>query len=248
MNNKQTKVSIHILYHLYYKDSINELDALNHLLEDNSKNLSINLNHDIKNIASFSKKIKEKHPKANIITTPNIGKDVGGKLALINNYLKLGVKSSYLLLLHDKKSPQTLNGQEWNNQLLKITKPENTSKIFSLFENNKEAGIICAQNYISNEYNKQTKEFNTTNNELLMHYIKKFDIKINDYSFVAGNMFWIRSAIYEKFFSENDPLELRSYLEKGNVLDNTKGTHSHSLERIFSWIATNNGYTIKQLN
>jgi len=41
-----------------------------------------------------------------IINTPNIGKDIAGKLSIINRYLKSNKKYDFLILVHDKRSPQ----------------------------------------------------------------------------------------------------------------------------------------------
>ena len=39
-------------------------------------------------------------------------------------------------------------------------------------------------------------------------------------------------------------MEIRSELEKGNVMDNELGTNTHSLERVFSWISESQGFKI----
>lgn len=240
-------IKIHILYHLYYEESLPNLDSLYNFFDEDSITLSINLNQDITSLKEVSGRIRNKYPKANIITSPNIGKDVGGKLALMDFHLKMNIHSDYILLLHDKKSPQSINGQQWNNDLLKITDKKNLNHIFKLFKTNTDVGIICSKECISNEYKEQTNDFETTNNEILKNYINKFNLKVKDYSFVAGNMFWIRSSILEDFFTQNNPIEIRSELEKGNVLDNLNGTSTHSLERVFSWLASSQGYQITSI-
>jgi lipopolysaccharide biosynthesis protein len=191
----------------------------------------------------ISDKIKEQFPFAIIISSTNIGKDVGPKLALIDLYLKSKQESEYLIMLQDKISPHLINGEKWKNDLLRIIEPKSIDKIIKLFEKDPNLGIIGSSECISNEY--QNGNFNSTNNSILKKYLKQFDLYPADYSFVAGNMFWIRSSIYKRFFNKYNPLVIRRDLEKGNVMDNEFGTNTHSLERIFSWISSNQGYTIK---
>lgn len=237
----------HILYHLYYKESIDRLSALDHLLNDELVYLSINLNQDIDGVLELSEEIKLRYPTAIVIVTPNLGKDIGGKLALMDNYLTNEINSDYILLLHDKKSPQTLNGEKWDNDLKRITKKENLKEVFNLFEQNPTVGIVCSNGCISNEYNELTQDFNTTNNLILKSYKKQFNLNLKDFSFVAGTMFWVKSSIFVEFFTKYTPLNIRSGLEQGNVLDNIEGTKTHSLERVLSWLVTSRGYKIKEV-
>lgn len=237
-------VSITVFIHLYYENGFNVIsDRLNNLSSYNV-NLLVNISADNAKKTELAYTINEQYPNSIIISSPNTGKDIGGKLALMDLYLATNQQSEYILLLHDKDSPQVLYNEKWRDNLMKIAEKENINKILTLFEHNPAVGIICSSNHISNEYDKLKNEFKTTNNQILKNYINKFQFNIKDYSFVAGNMFWVRSCIYKDFFEKHNPLELRSELEKENVLDNEKGTKTHSLERVFSWLATNQGYTI----
>jgi lipopolysaccharide biosynthesis protein len=189
--------------------------------------------------------IRNDFPGAFIISTPNIGKDVGGKLALMELYLKLDVKSEFLILLHDKKSPELLNGRQWRDELLKITEAEHVPGIIKMFSEELDTGLIGAAEHISNEYKVESGNFASHNDQLLKKYIAGFGLKNKDYMFLAGNMFWVRSLIFEAFFRKHSPLVIRTQLEKGNMSDVSIGTHTHSLERIFSWIALDQGYKVK---
>ncbi|MEI7596457.1 MAG: rhamnan synthesis F family protein [Bacteroidota bacterium] len=235
---------IAILLHIYHLVEIDSI--LDKIINTNSndKHLLINIDNQNSNKNSFYQKYVNIRSNTTYINTPNQGKDIGAKLALIDYYLKTNQKSDYLLLLHDKKSPQVIFGDEWNKRLLRIIDKENINIILNIFEKNPEVGIICSSECISNEFDKEKDIFNTTNNLILKDYIKRFNFKLFDYSFVAGTMFWVRSSIFEEFFSKYNPLEIRSELEKGNVMDNDAGTKTHSLERVFSWIATSQGYKI----
>jgi hypothetical protein len=88
------------------------------------------------------------------------------------------------------------------------------------------------------------KKFKSTNGDFLEEYIQRMNLNLKDYSFIAGNIFWIRASIYEAFFKEHPPMKLRSELEKGNVMDSHIGTRTHALERVFGWIALSEGFSI----
>ncbi len=68
--------------------------------------------------------------------------------------------------------------------------------------------------------------------------------KLTDHRFVAGAMFWIRSSIIQNFFSTHSALSCREMLEEGNFTDQYEGTYTHSWERIFCFLANDQGYTI----
>ena len=79
---------------------------------------------------------------------------------------------------------------------------------------------------------------NYFNHDLMEYYCKKFELlEIKSTEFIAGTMFWVRSTIYEDFFSRFDPLAIRD-----QVLQNYE--IAHIMERIFGYIITNYGYSI----
>jgi lipopolysaccharide biosynthesis protein len=238
---KLSNSKIGVLFHKYYPES--DLFFFNKENYLDQCCFYCNIAESSESLNTFNL-IKENYTNSVIITSPNIGKDIGGKLALISTYLQLKEKCDYFLLLHDKSSQHLVYGKKWRDDLYTIATKDNTFRIIEIFEKTPNVGIICSSECISNEYDEEKDEFKTTNNLILKDYIKRFNFKLDDYSFVAGNMFWVRSSIYEEFFALHNPMELRSELEKGNVMDNETGTKTHSLERIFSWIATNQGYKI----
>lgn len=177
--------------------------------------------------------------------SPNIGKDIGGKLALINHCLLSDVQCDYFVLVHDKRSPHTSLGDEWRKKLMKIIEPENIELIKKILDENPKVGIVCAKEFIVNEYNSKTKNFECTSNDILKKLIEEYNLKLENFDFVGGTMFWVRAEIYRNFFERHNPLKIRETLESGNVLDHQYGTHTHAWERMLSWIVTHAGFTIK---
>ncbi len=173
-----------------------------------------------------------------------MGKDIGGKLMLIEIYLRLGIQSDYIVFLHDKKSLHSSTGSFWKNELFRIIDEKTVDKIMLIFQNQNSTGIIGPSKFIRNEWNSKGNYFSTTNSDILLTLLDSYRFKIRDYSFVAGTMFWVRSEIFQQFFLENSISKIRESLEKGNVMDSEKGSITHSWERMLSWIAIEKGYKL----
>lgn len=188
--------------------------------------------------------IRNNFPGAIIIYAPNHGRDIGGKLACIDVALKLKIPSDLTLIIHDKQSPHTPTGLAWRNELYRIIEKKELPDIFSKFKNSEKTGIVGSHKFLMNEYDFSTQQFDSFSNEILKELISEMTLRLTDYNFIAGNIFWIRSELVTRFFSEHSPLKIRSRLEHGNVLDFHKGTYIHSWERIFSWLANVHGFEI----
>jgi lipopolysaccharide biosynthesis protein len=197
---------------------------------------------DTPNIVSA---IKSEFPHAFVITTPNKGKDIGGKLALIDFFIKTNQQAEFIIFLHDKISPHSITGERWRNKLFSIIDPEKIKIILKEFKNNSKLGIIGAKDFIKNEFDEKKKQMDTTNSKKIEELLKKFHLTVNSYIFIAGTMFWIRSEIIKKFFSVYPALECRAMLEDGDSSDQHEGRYTHTWERIFCWLANDQGYSLK---
>lgn len=233
-----------ILLHIYYKDSWKSYFKEKFIaIKDKPFLLLVNLSIDMEDKSIVIEEIKKDFPGTLIIETPNIGKDIGGKLALIDLFLRMGLEAEYLVLLHDKKSPQAITGDRWRDSLLKIITPPVIDSIGRSFSKDDRLGIAGAKEFIMDEYSKENRSRN--NGEIASGLAKSYDIETSDHRFIAGTMFWIRASLFKTFFTTNPPLECRRRLEAGNVMDTENGSITHSWERLFCWIATARGYKIK---
>lgn len=174
----------------------------------------------------------------------NKGKDIGGKLVLMDAYLKLGVKSDYLLFVHDKQSLHQHNGQQWGADLLRIVEKESQQKALEIFAKNPSVGIVASANAIRNEWDNEQKRNAYTNSNFIQKLKAQYHIQPPHLQFVAGTMFWVRAALLQNFFTKYEPLAIRATLEEGNVLDD-RPTTTHAWERLLCWIVTSQGYQIK---
>jgi lipopolysaccharide biosynthesis protein len=187
---------------------------------------------------------KEKLKNVKILQTPDKGRDIGAKLFLISLLLELKIESDYTLIIHDKKSPHLEYGTIWRNELTKIVTPRYMEKIFEAFLMNPEIGVVSSTKYIQNEYLGNSDSFACISSDQIKILLRKYKIKLSNYDFVAGNIFWIRTELLKSFFKDRDIFQIRADLEGGNALDFNAGTYTHSWERIMSWIATSQGYKI----
>ncbi len=194
--------------------------------------------------AELISSIRNDFPEAFIITTTNKGRDIGGKLALTDFFMKAELQSDHIIFLHDKQSHHWFAGELWRQKLFEIIEPGKIKTILETYRNDPKTGIIGAREFIRDEYDKKTNEFKTINNIKIKKLISTYDLQLTDHHFVAGAMFWVRSSIIKKFFSIHSALSCREMLEEGNFTDQYEGTYTHSWERIFCFLANDQGYTI----
>lgn len=232
------KIKVALFVHIYYQDSWESFicEQINKI-KGSEIIYFFNLCNSL-DIPELTASIKKSLPDAYIIATPNKGKDVGGKLALMDLYLLTGVATDFIIFLHDKKSPHSLYGDRWREKLFKIIRPEYVKKITAMFGKEPSVGIIGAKEFILNESVIRGNEVEAVNRRKTEQLAAKYNIHTKDFRFIGGTMFWVRSIIYIDFFKQFAPLECRKLLEQGNVMDMELGTYTHSWERLFCHIAT----------
>lgn len=198
---------------------------------------------NIVNTSPFDLEAFRAYPNLTLIRSSNVGKDIGGKLALIDALLQHDDDSKYWIFLHDKNSPHTATGQFWRESLFSIIDIRHKETILKKLESG-DTAMVTHKNFINNEWDREKGCFDTRNNEILLQLMEQYSVKPQSYDFAAGTMFWARSEALRTFFSKHSPLSIRATLERGNVLDNTMGTHAHSWERMLSWIVLENNKKI----
>lgn len=235
-----------LLVHIYYQDSWDRIfkqQLIN--LKSFSPIVMINLCITTEGNKEVIKNIKEDFPESFIITTPNKGKDIGGKMALVDLFLSTGQSADFIVFLHDKVSPHSITGERWRNKLFNIIRPDQIRKIIKEFHLNPKLGIVGSRDFLRNEFDEKNMMMDTRNSSKIEELLQRYDLKISDHTFIQGMMFWIRTEIIMKFFSRNLPLNCREQLEEADSTDQHEGTYTHSWERIFCWLANDQHYTLK---
>jgi len=222
---------ISILLHLYYPESVKTVlpKLTPEFLQGNR--LYINLVNSV----PFDESAFEKYENLTLIKSPNIGKDIGGKLVLIDSILHQNDDNEYWVFLHDKNSPHTTTGKFWRDSLFTIVDMKNKNTILNHFQNS-DISVVTHKLFVRNEWLEKEKRFDTINNDIIKQLMEKYAIKPSSFEFAAGTMFWAKSKPLKEFFTKHNPLRIRETIEKGNVLDHHAGTHAHSWERLLSWI------------
>src|SRR5258706_8034304 len=151
-----------LLIHIYYHDSWEQIFKKQvKALENFSPVIMINLCMDLQGNRIIINAIKQDFPSAFIITTPNKGKDIGGKLALISMFMTTEQKADYIVFLHDKISPHSITGDRWREKLFSIIDPGKIKDILNEFDTNSVTGVIGARDFIKNEFDEKNKEWET---------------------------------------------------------------------------------------
>ncbi|MFC0773726.1 rhamnan synthesis F family protein [Terrimonas alba] len=218
------------LYYNFVGDSIYNIDTSLSDLND----IRQNINSPFLNEINFRR-------------ASNKGKDIGGKLILLDACLRNSTNSEFIIFLHDKKSPYKVHNREWEQRLYRIIEPDFVEKTLAIFEENPKTGIVASQGTLQNEYDYNKNSFISNNRKELNQLKEVYNITITDHRYVAGTMFWVRTLPLLTFFRKHVPLDIRKRLEEGNVLDEEYGTYTHSWERMLSWIISNQGYDLKEL-
>lgn len=230
--------TISVIAHVYYPGSWTLIKEKCEGILVNSENLLISSCYD-----DVIREIDEE--KAVIFKVSNLGKDIGGKLISLKYYLEFCNKTDLVVFLHDKISPQTLNSTYWFDKLYEIFAPAKFRKVLSIFQKEENVGMIGSKKFLNNEYIKPAGRFDTNNNEIMLSLVKQYNIQTQEYDFIAGSIFIVRSPLYENFFGIVNPLEVRAMLEPGNVLDISNGTYTHTWERLLSFIVSSQNYKVK---
>lgn len=236
--------TISVICHLFYPEIANQLVQKLEVLSGDRTRFFINIQGGALEDVGLEKEIRAGLKNVHIMTAPEKGRDIGSKLLLIDLLLRLNVESDYTLIIHDKNSPHLENSQSWREELFKIIHPKYLKRVFEEFEKNLNVGVIGSQKYIQNEYDEESRTFLTKCDKQLQDSLKRHKISVTNYDFVAGNIFWIRTQLLKSFFESRPIMEIRTDLESGNQLDFRNGTYVHSWERIMSWIASSQNYSI----
>ena len=238
------KYKLSVVCHLFYPLIAQKLITNLKFFDKESTAFFFNVQNNSIEKSELIDDIRRKFPDARVISSSSKGRDIGAKLLLIDLMVSLNVSSDYTLIIHDKKSPHLEDGDSWRDELFKIVHPKYVDSVFHIFQANPEVGIVGSAKYIENEYDQKSDTFLCSNNLQIKQQLRKYAVITNDYNFVAGNTFWIRTDLLRNFFKSRPIIEIREGLENGNALDFYKGTNIHAWERIMSWIATSQGYKI----
>lgn len=229
------KQTAHIIFHCFYPDFSKDLEIISQLQEQ------FNLRVYINNISnrSIDRNQFAYLQQALVYRLPNLGKDLLSKLFFLQHILaqKQYTKDDLVLFLHDKKSPQAMNGKEWKQKLFKITEPQYLRSIKEQLR--RAPGLACSKESWMSASDLTSRQLMTHNAKQVNEIAHQLQLAIKDQSFVGGTMFWANLFYFEKIATHLDISQLMLQLEEGNVLDLQNGSYTHAWERILSYLVTN---------
>jgi lipopolysaccharide biosynthesis protein len=233
-------IAVHV--HLFYTDMWDELSVQLNNIKDTPYHLYVTLTNED---SVLIKKIKQFHPASNVFIVPNMGYDIGPFIEFLN---KINLDEySYILKLHSKRPT---NGPDTKIKHLPITRYYwkvllsealiGSEKIWqnniNQFEKNSQLGMIGSPHLI--------KKIDNCDKPLLPELEKqlnRLNLNIpNNFSFIAGTMFIVRSQLL-KVIQNNYSIEDFQTTD-GAVKD---GTFAHVFERLFGAIIIAQDHTIK---
>lgn len=213
--------------HLYHHHLWGEIsDSISRIKTD--KQVYVNLTND-KPYEQITKDIKARFPHAKILVSPNQGKDIGGNLRLIGQWMEDGSPGNIILLCHTKNK-----NDHWRRELLA---PLFTNYIPYLFKNNSTIGMLGHKSWL---YHRN----DDINSVIYNDYCKRFGFQDTSMHFIAGTMFAVRSDIFKKFFSQFNATALANELEPGDIYEPSK---THAWERLYGGIVRHYNYFIKSI-
>ena len=224
----QAAVVVHLFYTEMWPDFIRQLKHLN------AHQFDLFITLPVQN-ADFASTIQRDFASAQVVSTPNRGRDVLPFIKLAAVLDQLGYQ--YVLKLHSKKSTHRTDGNEWLSQITSSLLPADSrvmDKIINTLESSTTGIIGPQEQYLSLPVNYEANRRHIL--AILARILgsqaaQQIDEHRDEYGFFAGTMFWAR-------FDAIRPVLLQGFAAR--VFEPEQGqidaTFAHALERVFCLI------------
>lgn len=226
MSNKKVLVHLHLYYH-------NQLDFMLSRLKnicDCNWDLYVTVCEENQKSVEKLRKLK---PDVHIIQVENLGYDVWPfiqvlRMVNIDDY-------DYVLKLHTKaKYGFPVKTYNWRNSLIDcmLISKKQFRKMFSLFEEDCSIGFAGRSVYWMAFSGLVPEE-----QYMLNRMMKRLNLKYTENSYLSGTIFFARMSIFKSVIDSDISAKDFSAVSKTS----SKATNAHVLERVFSFLASNNG-------
>ena len=232
-------IAVHL--HLYYTDMWQELSEQLKNLETTSYDLFVTL---VEGNPSLEQKIKEFHPSSTIWIVENMGYDIGPFMEFLN---RINLDDyDYILKLHSKHPTNgavtkfnrwPVSRRYWKILLSEalIGSPKIWQRNLLAFAQNEKLGMIGSPALI-----KRRDHTDEPFMPVLQDNLKKIGLPPqNNFYFVAGTMFIVRSSLFKVLQNHYRIYDFQP--TDGQVRN---GTLAHIFERLFGAVVYAQGYTI----
>lgn len=226
------KARFAIVLHLYHMDLIESIHGyMRNLIADHDVFVSVKSLADRRLAVRF---FEEHHVRAFVFVHPNIGRDVGPFVSLLNS----GLLDRYdaVCKIHSKKSVYHGAGGQWRDELMKslLGSSHTVLKILQAFKQEPGCGIIGPEHaYVCNA------RFWGGNEERLRRLAAETGIDDSRIrlGFFAGTMFWFRPAALQALRDRS--IALAEFDPEAGQFD---ATLAHVIERLFVLWVEQAGY------
>ena len=224
--------------------SLNRLDSISKLLTSNKLDIDISVAIHHQDTPDLNKFLDRYHNRIkNIRFHQNYGVDIAPFLNQI--YHLDPIEYPYFIKLHSKESFWGSKFHvDWGTVLVDTFIGNNFNLHMNLNKlQNKHIGMI-SHNFLK----LNDRELNNNHKINFLCGILGIDYQaVGKGTFAAGSMFMSKTQIFQKYFNDQykiiDAL-LSNEIGKVNDVNQKNGTYSHSLERIFGYIVTNENLKI----
>lgn len=229
-----------IVLHLHYDDLFEEMrESLSNAADSD---IFITLRRDAPGAVAES--VLHAFPNAYLAYFRNRGRDIQPFLQIFPVLLNEGYEA--VCKVHSKKSPHRHDGDTLRDNALKglLESPEYVRQIVQRFEENPELGLLAPAGSLLDlgELNRNILNRNWLD-QLLPKLGMQSQVGRYDTVFPAGSMFWFRPRAFRALVD----LALGSD-EFEDELGQIDGTLAHAIERLFAAVASQAGYTVKEID
>ena len=241
--NNSIEMPIAAIIHIYYEDQIKKIIAY---CRNFPKGTDFYVTTDSKiKRQRIEAAFCEYGLKATIKVRPNVGAAMASLWVTYSNIIK-EQNYVYICYFHDKKSPYSeyeVVGQQFAERCYEnlFGTPTIIKNILNLFEENPKLGIISGPEpyhgyYFTTLINSWTNNYETAK-ELADEMNLKVDIRPDiPPKAPLGDMFWFRTRAFQKI------PEMNYTYQDFNIKYKSDGTKLHAIERLYAYIAQNEGY------
>ncbi len=231
-----------VVVHLYYEDGFDKICKHLRTTIPDPIDLIITTNTEGKKVRIEALLRETFGDRVMVLIAPSIGRDMAGLLIAAKSYLD---KYEYICFTHDKQSSQNAwvtIGQSFQDLIFEntISSPGYITNIIKKFKERPEIGLMCVPTpkfagYYWGVGNEWTVNYDNTV-KMASDFNIKCNLSANKPPLSLGTSFWCRKSALSTLFD----IEWEGrFLPEPLPVD---GTISHSIERIFPYVAQSNGF------
>ncbi len=229
-----------VLAHVFYPDLWEEMAGYLANLPENAYDLYVNL-VETTCTRDFEQRVRDEFPTANIVVSPNIGRDIGGHFRLLRNVAMEDYR--FFCLVHSKKSPHLAEGDAllWRRRLLTplLGTRELAVENLKLMLTDDSVGLIGSRVCRDTELRGNIGKFT--------ELVDMLDVKpeSRDVEFVSGTMMYLRREVLERLFEtckdlpfeqgDDTPLDFHLDAQWAHAIERVIGNVVRDMDYRFEW-------------